>query len=118
MSPKFLALPLVLAGSAANAQPASTLAGLWQALDRCTRSVVIPQEAVGSQITVLFSIKRDGELQGRPRITFAQLTGDVGTQEAFVRASLASIARCFPLPITDGLGGAVAGRPLRLRIAG
>jgi hypothetical protein len=29
---------------------------------------------------------------------------------------LGSIARCFPLPITDGLGGAVAGRPLRLRV--
>ncbi|MGU3362763.1 hypothetical protein ACLBWX_20755 [Methylobacterium sp. M6A4_1b] len=100
----------------ARAEPASTLEGLWQLLGSCSQSVGGPSGSAGSEVTVLFSIKRDGNLQGQPRITHSKLVGDEAAQKEFLARVLSSIARCFPLSITDGLGGAVAGRPLRLRV--
>ena len=114
-----LMLVLLLAFAAApsvRAEPASTLGGLWQLLGSCSQSVGGPAGSAGSEVTVLFSIKRDGSLQGQPRITHSKLVGDGAAQKEFLAGALSGIARCFPLSITDGLGGAVAGRPLRLRV--
>ena len=116
MLPVMLALPMLLAAVGARAEPASTLNEMWQLLGACAQSVGGPAASAGSEVTVLFSIKRDGSLQGQPRITHSKLMGDDGAQKEFLSAALSSIARCFPLSITDGLGGAVAGRPLRLRV--
>jgi hypothetical protein len=116
MRPIILALPLLVAAASARAEPRSTLNGMWQLLGSCAHSVGGPAASVGSEVTVLFSIKRDGSLQGQPRITHSKLVGDDAAQKAFLAGVLGSVARCFPLPITDGLGGAVAGRPLRIRV--
>lgn len=98
-----LMLALLLAFAAApgaRAEPASTLDGLWQLLGACSQSVGGPAGLVGSDVTVLFSIKRDGSLQGQPRITQSKLVGDDTAQKEFLAGVLVSIARCFPLPIT------------------
>lgn len=110
------AMVLLLASGGARAEPASTLQALWQQLGTCAQAIGGPAGSVGSEVTVLLSIKRDGTLQGQPRITHSRLVGDEAAQRAFVAGALGSIARCFPLRITDGLGGAVAGRPLRMRV--
>ncbi|MGH1573438.1 hypothetical protein ACRAWG_25695 [Methylobacterium sp. P31] len=65
---------------------------------------------------MLFSLKRDGSLQGQPQITHSYLLGDMEAQRTFIAGALAAVARCLPLAVTDGLGGAIAGRPLRLRL--
>ena len=111
-----LVLPLLFETTVAHAEPASTLNGMWQVLGSCSQSVAGPVASAGSEVTVLFSIKRDGSLQGQPRITHSKLVGDEAAQKEFLSAALSGIARCFPLSITEGLGGAVAGRPLRLRV--
>ena len=111
-----LAIPLLLPAVDARAEPTSTLNGMWQLLGTCTQSIGGPAASLGSEVTLLFSIKRDGSLQGKPRITHSKLVGDEETQRAFVSEVLTSVAHCFPLPITDGLGGAVAGRPLRIHV--
>ena len=111
-----IALPLLLTATGARAEPTLTLDGMWQLLGACAQSVRGPAEAAGSEVTALFSIKRDGSLQGQPRITHSKLVGDDATQQEYLSAVLSGVARCFTLAITDGLGGAVAGRPLRLRV--
>ncbi len=117
MRSRALAALLILAAPpGAKAEPASTLAALWQRLGACSQAVGGSAESAGSEVTVLFSIKRDGSLQGQPRITHASLKGDDAARKAFLAEALRGIARCFPLAITDGLGGAIAGRPLRLRV--
>ncbi|MDH2312563.1 MULTISPECIES: hypothetical protein [Methylobacterium] len=98
------------------AEPANTLPELWRALGACTRVKNVPAAALGSEVTVLFSLKRDGSLQGQPRITHSHLIGGPDEQQAFVSAALSGIATCFPVPVTSGLGGAIAGRLFRLRI--
>jgi len=112
-----LALSLTLAGPAAQAQPVNSLHDLWQALGTCVRRALVAPQAAGSEVTVLFTLKRDGSLQGKPRITYSRLIGDKIDQQTFVAASLSAIASCFPLPMTNGMGGAIAGRPLRFRLA-
>ncbi|MGU3539469.1 hypothetical protein [Methylobacterium sp. A54F] len=97
-------------------EPAATLTELWRRLGACTRVSRVPVDALGSEVTVLFSIRRDGSLQGEPRITYSRLYGDEAAQRGFIGNALADLARCFPISITDGLGGAVAGRPFRLRL--
>jgi hypothetical protein len=72
--------------------------------------------ANGSEVTVLFALRRDGSLLGRPRITHSNLTGDPNDQRLFVGAVVSAIDGCLPLDITPGLGGAIAGRPLVVRV--
>ena len=116
MRSMMIALPLLLAAAGARAEATSTLNGMWQLLSACAQSVSGPAGSAGSEVTVLFSIKRDGSLQGQPRITHSKLVGDDAAQRDFLAGAFSGVARCFPLAITDGLGGAVAGRPLRLRV--
>lgn len=106
----------LLFGTSALAEPADTLAALWDTLGACARILDVPPSAAGSDVTVLFSLTRSGALQGKPRITHARLVGSAGDQRAFIGAALAAVSRCLPLDITDALGGAIAGRPLRFRI--
>jgi hypothetical protein len=109
-------LALIVAGPPAHAEPANTLHALWDALSACARRAPVAPDAAGSEITVLFTLRRDGSLQGRPRITHTRLVGGADQERAFVATTLSAIAGCFPIAITDGLGGAVAGRPIRFRI--
>lgn len=111
-----LVIVLLVMGSPAHAAPVNSLRQLWATLGACARKAKVAPEAAGSEVTVLFTLKRDGSLQGKPRITYSRLIGDKIDQQAFVAASLSAIASCFPLLMTDGLGGAIAGRPLRFRL--
>ncbi len=67
------------------------------------------------EITVLFSFRRDGSLLGKPSITYE--SRDVSDEDRirYETAVARALQRCTPMPFTDELGGAVAGRPLRMR---
>ena len=80
------------------------------ALNQCLLQA--PPGVAGSEITIVFSLKRDGSLLGRPRISHAKLLGDPDAQRSFSAGDLAAFGKCLPLGVTDGLGGAIAGRPL------
>ncbi|MCJ2140044.1 hypothetical protein MKL20_08420 [Methylobacterium sp. E-066] len=97
-------------------RPAASLSELWQMLSACAQITGLPAGAAGSEVTVLFSLKRDGSLLGQPRITYSHLTGGPDEQRAFVAAALSGIASCLPAAVTPGLGSAITGRPFRLRV--
>ena len=65
--------------------------------------------------TIIFALKRDGSLLGKPRITHSHLLGDADAQNGFVRAP-SDPGKCLPISITDDLGGAIAQNPLSIRI--
>ncbi|WP_425463299.1 hypothetical protein [Methylobacterium terricola] len=90
--------------------PADTLAGLAPRLAACWRP---PADLEAAAITARFALRRDGSLQGTPRITFTRVPPR--WRDALVAETLASLARCTPARLTAGLGGAVAGRPIALR---
>jgi hypothetical protein len=93
--------------------PANTLPELWRELGTCVRA---PTESVGSELTMVFALKRDGSLLGQPKIVHSYLLGDASAQHAFVSGVIKALAKCLPMSITDGLGRAIAGHPISMRV--
>lgn len=104
----------VLTGSRPPAQ-IGTLRELGPALTACFRA---PARSAGSEITVVLSLTRTGAVFGKPKITYSRLVGKPEDRRAFVEAALGALAACTPVPLTAGLGGAVAGRPLSIHFVG
>jgi hypothetical protein len=69
----------------------------------------------GMQMSVRFSFKRSGEMIGPPRITFATAGVPADVRETYLKAINASLEACIPLKFTDGLSGALVGRPIAIR---
>jgi hypothetical protein len=67
------------------------------------------------QITVRFSITRDGRLQGKAAIRYESPDASDDERIAYRMAVAESLARCAPFPITEGLGNAIAGQPINIR---
>jgi hypothetical protein len=76
-----------------------------------------PEDAAreGMQMSVRFSFKRTGEMIATPRVTFATPGISADTRATYVKAINASLDACLPMKFTDGLGGALAGRPIAIR---
>ena len=67
------------------------------------------------QITLRVSFKRDGTVNGMPRIPYVD-EGLTGTARSDLTQSLlGALRRCTPLPFSPGLGGAIAGQVFALR---
>lgn len=117
LSSKFgigIVLAVLLAGSAkAENAPANTLYDLRRAFQACIAT--LPMSG-GSELTIVFALKRDGSLLGKPKITHARLIGDKDTQMRFAAAAVAALAQCLPVNITRELGSAIAGRVFSIRI--
>ncbi|GJD51448.1 hypothetical protein OPKNFCMD_4202 [Methylobacterium crusticola] len=116
-NPSVLSLPTTLRATVrvpvrdVPAGPADTLAALYPALAACWRPPA--GLARGAAITARFGLRRDGSLEGTPRITFVRVPA--GQRAGLVAATLDAVARCTPARLTGGLGGALAGRPIALR---
>ena len=111
----FAALLALLASTVpSNAEPTrlNTLQDIFARVSDCWKAQVLgPVNPI--EITVIVSFKRDGNILGRPRITYesAEATDDDRLQ--YRTAVMETLQRCTPLLLTEALGGAVAGRPLR-----
>jgi hypothetical protein len=111
------ALALISLAPGARAEPANTLQDLSKRLETClVQGKSTDELANGSEVTILFALRRNGTMMGRPRITHSDLRGDLDDQKRFVGAVIAALDQCLPLDITPGLGGAIAGRPVAVRI--
>ena len=62
-------------------------------------------------ITVIVSFNREGAILGQPKITYESANAGDNDRIAYRIAVMETLQRCAPLPFTEGLGGAVAGRP-------
>jgi len=69
----------------------------------------------GMQMSVRFSFKKSGEMIGPPRVTFVTAGVPADTRDTYLKAINTSLNACIPLKFTDGLGGALAGRPIAIR---
>jgi hypothetical protein len=115
-----LGLLVVLSG-AAIAEPAAptrslnTLADVSRALRSCWRWPPLSEAQAGMELTIRVSFKRNGDVFGA-RITYQ--TKDVSDKERsiYYAALLEALARCSPLPLSESLGEAIAGRPLTFHI--
>jgi hypothetical protein len=112
-----LAIAALAAGAAAQAQQATvnTISELGAALRACWVPPPLDQARPGMQITVQMTFRRNGELFGKPRITF-ESPGATDDDRLTYRVAVAEmLKRCAALPFTDAFGNAVAGRSFTMR---
>jgi len=88
---------------------------LFAALRSCWSPPPADAAREGMQMSVRFSFKRTGEMIATPRVTFATSGVPADTRATYLKAINASLDACLPLKFTDGLGGALAGRPIAIR---
>jgi len=98
------------------AGPANTLRELFDAMSTCWKPPPLDRARPGTQITIRFSLNRAGELLGEPRFTYSTPNLPVETKAAYQHAVATSLTRCAPFSLSDGLAGAIAGRPISIRI--
>jgi hypothetical protein len=109
------AVLVALAAPAQAGEPANSIKAMFDQLKTCIGSLPLP---VGTDVTLQFSLNRRGGLIGKPRLSHAHWEGDDAAQKSAAIAISAAFDRCVPVTITDGLGGAIAGRQLLFRIVG
>ena len=106
----FAAALLWLASDAtASAQPQQldSLKDVFAKLYSCWQ----PPRASPMDITVIVSFNREGAILGQPRITYETAGAGDNDRIAYRVAVMETLQRCTPLPLTEGLAGAIAGRP-------
>jgi hypothetical protein len=68
------------------------------------------------QISVRLSFKQDGEVLGQPLITYESRDASEAERSALRAAVAEALARCSRLPLSDTLGGIIAGHPVNVRL--
>lgn len=95
--------------------PINSLRELFAALEMCWEPPPLEESIPGMQMSVRFSFKRTGELMAPPRVTYTESKADAQTRRAYGRAIDATLERCTPMPFSDQMGAAIAGRPISVR---
>jgi hypothetical protein len=67
------------------------------------------------EITAIVTFKRDGSIFGRPKITYESENATDNDRLEYRIAVMEALQRCTPMPFTEGMGGAIAGRPFAIR---
>src|SRR2546421_7855688 len=109
-------LLLGLLASAAPAQPAevNTIKEAFAKLYSCWRPPPVSR-ANPIDITVVVSFNRAGEILGHPRISYESQQATDNDRLMYRVAVMEALQRCTPMPFTEGMAGAVAGRPFHVQ---
>jgi hypothetical protein len=113
-----LATALLLMGpTLALAEPAqvNTIGELFARLGSCWKPPPPSLAHPGIDITVIVSFNRAGEILGHPRITYESEQADDNDRLMYRIAVMEALKRCTPMPFTEGMAGAVAGRPFAVQ---
>lgn len=103
-------------GEGERADKIDNLMGIFRALQACWQP---PSGSgfSGQEITLRIAFKRNGEVLGRPRITYYRAGNLPDQREPFTRSVREAFTRCTPLPFSEKLGAAVAGRIFTFRFS-
>jgi hypothetical protein len=66
-------------------------------------------------ITVVVSFNRAGNILGHPRITYESAEASDDDRLQYRIAVMEALQRCTPMPFTDAMAGAAAGRPFAVQ---
>jgi hypothetical protein len=70
-----------------------------------------PRASALIDITVLVSFDRSGNILGHPKITYESEQATDDDRLLYRVAVMEALQRCTPMPFTEGMAGATAGRP-------
>ena len=99
----------------ASDHPLDSIRAMFAALRACWVPPPKDEARQGMEYTVRFAFKRDGEILAPPRVTYASHDAPAAVRDVYRDAVNAALKRCTPLHFSDGMGGAVAGRPIAVR---
>lgn len=94
----------------------NNLTDLSRTLTACWTPPLADDAFPGMQMTTRFSLNRDGQMIGKPRMTFATEAASKRVRDLYLDAIGKSLAACTPLALTKEFGNAIAGRPISFRI--
>jgi hypothetical protein len=103
------------ANDTAEEHPLDSIREMFAALRACWVPPPKDEARHGMEYTVRFAFKRDGEIVAPPRVTYASHDAPADVRDIYRDAVNAALKRCTPLHFSDGMGGAVAGRPIAIR---
>jgi hypothetical protein len=114
---RFAAALLLMSSMSAQAQPAevNTLREIFARLRTCWRPPQPSSANPDVDITVIVSFNRDGNIFGHPKITYESEGASDNDRLMYRIAVMEALQRCTPMPFTEGMAGAVAGRPLAVQ---
>jgi len=92
-----------------------TIRDMFDALRGCWVPPPKDEARQGMEYTIRFAFKRDGEIVAPPRMTYATHDAPAEVRTLYRDAIDAALKRCTPLHFSEGMGGAVAGRPIAIR---
>jgi hypothetical protein len=112
----FAAALLLTWPAAAPAEQAqvNTIRDVFERLRSCWKPPTPSQAHAGIDITVVVSFNRFGEILGHPRITYESEQADDNDRLMYRIAVMEALQRCTPMPFTEGMAGAVTGRPFAI----
>lgn len=101
-------------GACAENAPVNTIQDVFQHLRTCWKPPP-PAKARPLDITVVVSFNRAGNILGHPRITYESAEASDNDRLQYRIAVMEALQRCTPMPFTDAMAGAAAGRPFAIQ---
>ena len=80
-------------------------------LRTCWKPPPVGRAHPGIDITVVVSFNRNGDILGHPRITYESEQATDNDRLMYRVAVMEALQRCTPMPFTESMAGAIAGRP-------
>ena len=108
------ALLFGITGATAEDAPVNTIQDIFQHLRTCWKPPP-PAKARPIDITVVVSFNRAGNILGHPRITYESAEASDSDRLQYRIAVMEALQRCTPVPFTDAMAGAAAGRPFAIQ---
>jgi len=101
-------------GQAGPVAPVNTIKEVFEKLRQCWKPPVA--EGINPiDITVIVSFNRSGAILGHPRVTYESAQATDHDRLAYRVAVMETLQRCTPMPFTESMAGAVAGRPFAVQ---
>ncbi|MBW7968657.1 hypothetical protein [Bradyrhizobium sp. BR 10289] len=113
----FLAAAVLLlgaSGAAAEDGQVNTIQDIFRHLRTCWKPPPASR-ARPLDITVVVSFNRSGDILGHPRISYEAAEASDNDRLQYRIAVMEALQRCTPLPFTDAMAGAAAGRPFAIQ---
>ncbi|MDX3970047.1 MAG: hypothetical protein QHD01_26080 [Bradyrhizobium sp.] len=107
-------LLLGVSSTAAEDAQVNTIQDIFRHLRTCWRPPS-PAKARPLDITVVVSFNRAGNILGHPRITYESAEASDNDRLQYRIAVMEALQRCTPMPFTDAMAGAAAGRPFAIQ---
>lgn len=103
-----------ITSAAAEDAQVNTIQDVFQHLRTCWKPPP-RSKARPIDITVVVSFNRSGNILGHPRITYESAEASDDDRLQYRIAVMEALQRCTPMPFTDAMAGAAAGRPFAIQ---